>query len=241
MAASYGARWFDMDWQPQFESEAWASAANDYVKLLSDYGPPNASANGYAENLALFKAGECAIWIDATVAASAISDPETSEVADRVGFALAPDRGLGRRSNWLWSWAFAVPQGSDQAEAANRFVAWATSPQYVSLVAAEYGWAHVPPGTRASLYATEDYLAAAPFAPMALRSIETADPGSPAVEEVPYTGIQYVAIPEFTGIATAAGTQIAKALDGRISTQQALRNAQWVAVKVMERARFLSE
>ena len=40
MANSYGARWFDEDWQPQFASEAWASTLNDYLMLLNDYGPP---------------------------------------------------------------------------------------------------------------------------------------------------------------------------------------------------------
>ena len=108
MANSYGARWFDDDWRPQFESEAWASAVNDYVSLIKDFGPPDAASNGYTENLTLFKDGKCAIWIDATVAASSITDPATSSVADRVGFALAPDRGLGKRSNWLWVWALAI-------------------------------------------------------------------------------------------------------------------------------------
>ena len=100
MANSYGARWFDENWQPQLDSATWASTLNDYLKLLNDHGPADASANGYNENLALFQEGKCAIWIDATVAASAITNPGHSKVAHSVGFALAPDRGLGKRSNW---------------------------------------------------------------------------------------------------------------------------------------------
>jgi sorbitol/mannitol transport system substrate-binding protein len=241
MANSYGARWFDMDWRPQFDSEAWASAVNDYVSLLTEFGPPDASANGYTETLELFQKGECAIWIDATVAASALTDPEVSTVADRVGFALAPDRGLGKRSNWLWAWALAISAGSEQQEAAKRFVAWATSKDYLELVAREDGWANVPPGTRKSLYENPEYLKAAPFAKMVLASIEAADPEGPTTEEVPYTGIQYVAIPEFPGMATAVGSRIAEAVAGNIPTQEALDNAQWVTEKVIERARFIRE
>lgn len=241
MANSYGARWFDMDWRPQFDSEAWASAVNDYVSLLTGFGPPDASSNGYAETLELFQKGECAIWIDATVAASAITDPEVSTVADRVGFALAPDRGLGKRSNWLWAWALGISAGSEQQEAAKRFVAWATSKEYAELVAREDGWANVPPGTRKSLYENPEYSQAAPFAEMVLASIEAADPEAPTTEEVPYTGIQYVAIPEFPGMATAVGARIAEAVAGNIPTQEALENAQWVTEKVIERARFIRE
>jgi sorbitol/mannitol transport system substrate-binding protein len=241
MANSYGARWFDEDWQPQLDSETWGSAVNDYVTLLRDYGPPDAPLNGYTETLNLFQNGQCAIWIDATVAASSLTDPETSNVADRIGFALAPDRGLGKRANWLWVWALGISSGSEHQEEAKRFVAWATSKDYTELVAEEEGWVNAPPGTRASLYENPDYLEAAPFAEMVLSSIQAADPSSPTVDEVPYTGIQYVAIPEFPGMGTAVGSQIARALEGEIPTDEALENAQWVTGKVIERARFIAE
>ncbi len=76
---------------------------------------------------------------------------------------------------------------------------------------------------------------------MVLASIQAADPSSPTVDDVPYTGIQYVAIPEFPGMATAVGSQIARAVAGEIPTDEALENAQWVTEKVIERARFISE
>ena len=241
MANSYGARWFDEDWRPQFDSEAWASTLNDYLMLLNDYGPPDAAMNGYKENLALFQNGKCGIWIDATVAASSVTDVGQSKVADKVGFALAPDNGLGKRSNWLWAWALAISAGSEKQDAAKKFVAWATSGAYTGIVAERDGWANVPPGTRATLYRNQAYLDAAPFAEMTLASIEAADPNEPTVTDVPYTGIQYVAIPEFQSIGTAVGDRFAKALDGTISSEEALANAQWVTTKVIERARFLEE
>ena len=109
MANSYGARWFDEKWQPQFNSPEWKTTLTTYVNLMHDAGPPGASSNGFNENLALFNAGKCGMWIDATVAASFVTDPKQSRVADNVGFALAPNNGLGKNANWLWAWNLAIP------------------------------------------------------------------------------------------------------------------------------------
>ena len=76
---------------------------------------------------------------------------------------------------------------------------------------------------------------------MTLASIQAADPNNPTVEKVPYTGIQFVAIPEFQSIGTAVGQRFAKALEGSISSDEALANAQWVTEKVIKRARFLEQ
>ncbi|MDT3778098.1 sugar ABC transporter substrate-binding protein [Nitrospira sp. MA-1] len=238
MANSYGARWFDMDWKAQFDGEAWKAAITDYVELMQAVGPPNAFANGYNENLTLFQSGKCALWIDTTAAGQFVTN-EDSEVADRVGFGLAPDNGLGKSANWLWAWALAIPESSNNPDAAKQFIAWATSKGYLQLVASKEGWSNVPPGTRTSLYENQAYLDAAPFAEMTLASIRAADPENPTVDQVPYTGIQYVAIPEFQSIGTAVGNRFAKALGGEISIDEALDNAQWVTGKVIERARFL--
>ncbi len=56
------------------------------------------------------------------MAASFVSDPKNSTVADKVGYALAPDNGLGKRGNWLWAWSLAVPAGTQKADAAQKFV-----------------------------------------------------------------------------------------------------------------------
>ena len=75
------------------------------------------------------------MWIDATVAASFVTNPKESKVADKVGFALAPNTGLGKNANWLWAWNLAIPAGSKKVEAAEKFIAWATSKDYTKLVA----------------------------------------------------------------------------------------------------------
>ena len=235
---SFGARWFDENWNPQFNSEAWAKTLNFYMDLMTNFGPPGASTNGFNENLSLFQQGKCGMWIDATVAASFVTNPNDSTVADHVGFALAPDNGLGKRSNWLWAWSLAIPAGSDTTDAAKKFIEWATSKEYTALVASKEGWSNVPPGTRTSLYENPAYLEAAPFAMMTLNSINAADPKQPTVDPVPYTGVQFVAIPEFAGIATQVGQEFSAALAGQQSAEEALRKAQALTADEMEAAGY---
>jgi sorbitol/mannitol transport system substrate-binding protein len=238
VANSFGARWFDEDWTPQLDSPAWKEAVTFYNDLITNYGPPGASTNGFNENLALFQQGKCGMWIDATVAASFVTNPDESSVADKVGFALAPDTGKGKRANWLWAWALAIPAGSDATDAAKEFIAWATSKDYLALVAENEGWANVPPGSRTSLYENEQYLNAAPFAQMTLDSINAADPNNPTVDPVPYVGIQYVAIPEWAGIGTLAGQEFSAMVAGQQSPEQALEKAQMLVTDEMEAAGY---
>ncbi len=237
-ANSFGAKWFDMDWKPQFDSAEWKEALTFYIEMMNESGPPGASSNGFNENLSLTQTGKCGMWIDATVAASFVTNPKDSTVADKMGFALAPDTGLGKRGNWLWAWSLAIPAGTKQEGAAKKFVEWATSKEYLALVAEKEGWANVPPGTRASLYANPEY-AKVPFAKMTLDSINSADPQNPTVDKVPYVGVQFVAIPEFQGIATAVGQQFSAALAGTTSIDDALANAQRLTTRAMTKAGYI--
>jgi sorbitol/mannitol transport system substrate-binding protein len=238
MSNSFGARWFDEAWKPQFDQPEWKNTLQFYVDLMKDAGPVGASSNGFNENLTLFQQGKCGMWIDATVAASFVTNAKESSVADKVGFALAPDTGLGKRGNWLWAWSLAVPAGSQKAEAAQKFISWATDKAYAELVASKEGWANVPPGTRTSLYTNPEYQAAAPFAKMTLDSINSADPTAPTVKPVPYTGVQFVAIPEFAGMATTVGQLFSAALAGSTSVDDALAQAQQTVDREMSAAGY---
>ncbi|WP_428648754.1 ABC transporter substrate-binding protein [Roseibium sp.] len=238
VANSFGARWFDENWKPQLDTPAWKEAVSFYNDLLTNYGPPGASTNGFNENLALFQQGKCGMWIDATVAASFVTNPDDSTVADKVGFALAPNKeGVEKRANWLWAWALAIPAGTQKQAAAKEFINWATSKDYLALVAEKEGWANVPPGSRTSLYENPEY-AKVPFAKMTLDSINAANPDSPTVEPVPYVGIQYVAIPEWAGIGTSAGQEFSAMVAGQQTPDEALAKAQALVTEEMEAAGY---
>jgi sorbitol/mannitol transport system substrate-binding protein len=237
MSNSFGAQWFDMDWNATFDGEAWANTLNFFKGMMDESGPAGYATNGFNENLSLFQQGKCGMWIDATVAASFVTNPNDSTVADSVGFALAPDNGLGKRSNWLWAWALAIPAGSQKTDAAKQFIEWATSTSYIELVAANEGWANVPPGARTSLYENPNYKDV-PFAQMTLDSILSADPLHATVNEAPYVGVQFAAIPEFAGIATDVSQEFSAAYAGQQTVEEALAKAQALTNDAMEAAGY---
>ncbi|MAS07314.1 MAG: sugar ABC transporter substrate-binding protein [Ahrensia sp.] len=235
---SFGARWFDEDWNAQFDQPEWKQALTFFVDMMTESGPAGYATNGFNENLSLFQQGKCGMWIDATVAASFVTNPDDSTVADKVGFALAPNHeGVDKRANWLWAWALAIPAGSQKVDAAKQFIEWATSKDYIELVAENEGWANVPPGARTSLYENPNYKDI-PFAKMTLESINLADPQNPTVDPVPYVGVQFVAIPEFAGIATEVSQEFSAVYAGQQTVDEALAKAQAITNDAMEAAGY---
>lgn len=236
---TFGGRWFDEEWKPQINSDEWKQAINFYVDLMKEVGPPGITSNGFNENQALFSTGHCAMWIDATSAAGRIYDPSQSQVADKVAFTKAPVEVTPNGSAWAWSWNLAIPASSQKEEAAKSFLKWATSKQYIDLVGEKESWVAVPPGTRKSTYANEKYKDAAPFAETVLQAIESADPTQPTKDPVPYTGIQFVAIPEFQAIGTIVGQAVSSAVAGQQSVGAALDNAQRQTEQIMTQAGYI--
>ena len=235
MVNAFGGQWFDLNWQPQLLSKPWTQAVGLYVDLLRKYGPPDAVDRNFNGNLALFEQGHCAMWVDASVGAGFVSDPKHSKVAGEVGFSPAPVEVTTKGSHWLWAWGLAIPAdiSAAQAAAAQAFIDWATSRGYVQLVAQRFGWELAPSGTRESTYANPRFEAAAPWAPVELRAIQSADPGDATLPASPYTGVQFVEIPEFRSIGDKVGRQVALAVRGRISVAQALAAAQSAAQREM--------
>jgi sorbitol/mannitol transport system substrate-binding protein len=225
---TFGGQWFNMKWQPQLTSPAFVNATNFYVNLVRKYGEPGASNDSFNQLLTLYGQGKCAMWYDATVAATSIATTYPSVFA-QTGYAFAPVD-LTKSSGWLWTWSLGIPQGTADSGAAWKFVSWATSKQYDQLVASKYGWAAVPPGTRTSLYNTPQYQSAAKaFAGITLASIDGTDPAHPTLNPVPYVGIQYVDIPQFESLGVTVGQQIAGAIAGTESVSQALQAGQSAA------------
>jgi sorbitol/mannitol transport system substrate-binding protein len=236
---TFGGRWMDMKWQPQLTSQPWIDAIRFYVDLLKSYGPPGSVTDGYNEDRALFSNGNCAMWVDSTAAAGYILDPSQSRVAGSTGFAKAPIAKVPDGAAWVWGWALAIPRSSTKVEMAKRFIKWATSKQYVSMVGERYGWLLAPPGTRKSTYENPAYQRAAPFARLVREAILGANFTKPSALPVPYVGIQYVGIPEFQAIGTEVGQEISAALTGDVTVEQALQLAQGEAERELRRGGYL--
>ncbi|MEZ4870377.1 MAG: sugar ABC transporter substrate-binding protein [Caldilineaceae bacterium] len=232
---TFGGRWFDEEWMPQLDSPEWHDAVSFYADLVQRCGPPGVTGNGFTESLTLMSQGQAAMWVDATVAAGFLAN---SDVGPDMGYALAPVGPVAKGNAWLWSWSLAIPKTSAHTAEALRFVTWATSKDYIEIVAEKNGWAAIPPGTRQSTYARPEYLEAAPFAELVLKSILSANPNDSTRDPVPYTGVQFVAIPEFQGIGTDVSQFIADALAGNTTVDEALQKAQAATLQAITDAGY---
>ena len=231
MVNSFGGAWFDKDMRPTINSDQWKAAINFYVDLLGNYGPPGSEGNSFNEILALYNEGKCGMWIDATIAASFLN-------VDGVAYAQSPNAGNPVGANWLWAWAMAVPTGSPNAEESKKFIEWATSKDYIQAVAnhSEFGWSSVPTGTRSSTYAYSEFQAVANFAAAEMAAIESAAPQATDVK--PYVGVQFAAIPEFPEVGSAVAQEMAAALSGAKSVDEALKASQAAADAIMSEAGY---
>ncbi len=228
---SFGGAWFDADFRPTLQSDEWKAAINFYVDLLGTYGPPGSEGNSFNEILALYNEGKCGMWIDATIAASFLE-------VDGVAYAQSPNAGNPVGANWLWAWAMAVPTGTENTEEAKAFIEWATSKEYIQAVGnhPDFGWDKVPTGTRASTYEIAEFQAVAGFAAAEKAAIDSAAPEATDIK--PYVGVQFAAIPEFPEVGSAVAQEIAAALSGAKSVDEALEAAQGAADAIMSEAGY---
>jgi sorbitol/mannitol transport system substrate-binding protein len=212
---TFGGRWFDENWNAQLNSPETRKAVQFYVDLVRKNGEPGAATSGFQECATQFGQGRAAMWYDATSAVSVLEDPEQSAVVGKVGYAPAPIAEKDH-SGWLYTWSLGIPVGAKNKDGAWKFISWMTSKEYLRMVGEQLGWERVPPGSRLSTYQIPEYKeASAAFGPLTLESIENADPLHPTVKPVPYTGIQFVGIPEFQDLGTRVSQQISAAIAGQ--------------------------
>jgi sorbitol/mannitol transport system substrate-binding protein len=236
---TFGGRWFDEKWQPQLTSPQTEKAVKFYVDLLRTHGQQDAAKDGWEGCLQQITQGKTAMWYDDTVFAGSALQEATSQVKNNLGFAMAPVDET-KASGWLWSWGLAITQSSKHKDAAWKFISWATSKEYIKLAGTKAGWDAVPPGSRTSTYSIPQYQSAAKsYADLTLKSINAANPKRPTVDPVPYTGVQYVQIPEFTDIGDYVSQQVAGAIAGTQSVQQALKKSQSYTESVVKKAGYL--
>jgi sorbitol/mannitol transport system substrate-binding protein len=226
---TFGGTWFTQDWQAQVNAPEFTEATQFYVDLVRNHGQAGAAQSGFTECLNAMSQNQVAMWYDATSAAGSLEDPSVSGVAGKVGYVYAPVKET-EASGWLWNWAWGMPADAPNADNAAKFMLWASSKDYENLVGQQLGWSRVPSGKRASTYENPDYQkAAAAFGAITLDSIESVDPANPGVQPRPTVGIQYVAIPEFTDVATKISQDISAAIAGDGNVGPALENGQQLA------------
>ncbi|WP_427117234.1 ABC transporter substrate-binding protein [Pseudarthrobacter scleromae] len=227
---TFGGTWFDKDWNAQVNSPEFTEAVEFYTKLVREHGQAGAAQAGFTECLNNMSQGNVAMWYDATSAAGAL-EADDSPVKGKIGYAQAPVKETAS-SGWLWTWSWAMQAASKKQDAAERFIAWASSKDYEELVASEFGWAKVPSGKRISTYENAEFQKAAPFFEAERFAIENADPKNPGAQERPAVGIQFVGIPEFAALGTNVSQGVSSAIAGQGSVADALAKGQEAAQKV---------
>src|SRR5438045_5490829 len=101
------------------------------------------------------------------------------------------------------------------------------SKSYIHTVGQKLGWSHVLPGSRFSSYQIPQYkkLSAA-YGSLTLQSINATNTAHPTVLPVPYTGVQFLDIPELQAVGTNVSQQLSAAVAGQKSVTSALAQAQ---------------
>jgi len=228
---TFGGTWWDKDWSAQVDAQPFEDATNFYVDLVKAHGESGASQAGFTECLNDLEQGKVAMWYDSTAAAGTLEGSD-SPVAGKIGYVPAPVVKT-KSSGWLYTWAFSIEKAAKHASAAEKFIEWASSKQYEELAGSKVGWASVPAGTRSSLYENPDYQkAAGAFYQQTVDAIKSVDPSDPGVQPRPAPGVQFVAIPEFSDMATQVSQDVSSAIAGQTTVDAALQKGQELAQKV---------
>jgi sorbitol/mannitol transport system substrate-binding protein len=229
---TFGGTWFEKNWTPKVNAPEFKQATQFYVDLVKKYGESGAPQSGFTECLNTFGQGKAAMWYDATSAAGTLEDPNASKVAGHVGYVYAPVEKTDY-SGWLWTWSWVMPKTTKKADAAWKFISWATSKDYENLVGSKLGWSRVPSGKRTSTYSIPQYKdSAKAFADVTLGSIEHANPQNPGLQPRPALGVQYVGIPEFADLGTKVSQEVSAAIAGSTTVDKALNDGQQQAQAV---------
>ncbi|GAA4540989.1 ABC transporter substrate-binding protein [Amycolatopsis samaneae] len=232
VANTFGAQWFDQNWNAKLTSPEFKAAAEFYVNLVREHGEVGASSAGFSECGNRYNQGQAAMWYDATVMAGTNEDPASSKVVGKSGYAPAPVEKT-QSSGWLYTWSLAIPKVAKDKDAAWKFMAWMTGKDFVRKVGETYGWNRVPPGVRKSTYDIPAYRdAAKAYAQPTLDGIADASQQKAMLNPVPYPGIQFVGIPEFQDLGTRVSQQLSAAIAGRESVDGALKQSQQYAETV---------
>ena len=224
---TFGGRWYDEDWNAQLSSPEVNKAVKFYVDLVREYGEPGAAASGFSECATQFSQGRAAMWYDAT---SAVNDRGKPRI-QRPWSAKSATPKLPPRSKpdsgWLYTWSLGIPD-VQPGQRRRLEVHLLDDRQAVHPDRRhQLGWERVPPGSRLSTYQIPQYRDISDR----LRTDHAGfhqhgDSAQPTVQPVPYTGVQFLTIPEFQDLGTRVSQQVSAAIADQKSVADALEQSQ---------------
>ena len=200
--APLGGRVLDDNWNPIVNNEAGVKAG-EALKTILECGPEGATSFGFAEAKNAFLQGQAAMFLDSTVVAGEIDNPEKSKVVGKVGWAPHP---MGvRRGSQTGGFGIAIPKNAQNKDAAFLLMQWLTSKKADKMIALEGG-----NPSRFSTHADPDVNAKFPHMRIFGEALKHADPDWRPI------------IPVWGKINSDLGTTLSKAMTGEMSVKEAL-------------------
>ncbi len=218
--APLGGRIFDDQWQPIVNNDAGVKAA-EALKTIVDCGPEGAQTFGFAEAGAAFLNGDTAMFLDSTVFAGKVDNPDESKVVGKVGWAMHPE-GV-RRGSQTGGFGIGIPKNAENKDAAFLLMQWLTSKKADKMIALEGG-----NPSRFSTHADEEVNAKFPHMATFGEALQHADPDWRPI------------IPVWGKINADLGTTLSKVLTEGMDIQEALDGVAARTQAVMDEAGYYS-
>ena len=216
--APLGGRIFDDEWNPIMNNAAGVKAA-EALKKIVDCGPEGAKTFGFAEAGAAFLQGKTAMFLDSTVFAGQVNNPDKSKVVGKVGWAAHP---MGvRKGSQTGGFGIAIPKNAQNKEAAFLLMQWLTSKKADKLIAMAGG-----NPSRYSTHADAEVNAKFPHMKVFGEALKHADPDWRPI------------IPVWGKINADLGTTLSKVLTEDLDIQEALDGVAERTRAVMDQAGY---
>jgi len=216
---AYGGKFFedytDGDLTPAINSPETLEALNVYMTLLNDYGPKGAGNFNFGEVKAAAQNGQVAFAVEGTGVVASIVDAEASKFAGETGIALPP-AGPAGRSPAIAVHGLGIPASAPDSEASAKFIEWAVSTETVTKIALAEAFSNFTTqtvGENADVQAK--YAKVHPdFLKMQADALNSA------------IGHYRPLLPDWPALGQAIGENINAALNGLMSPEEALENAE---------------
>ncbi|MEM6889466.1 MAG: extracellular solute-binding protein [Pseudomonadota bacterium] len=166
--APLGGRIFDENWNPIMNNAEGVKAA-EALKTIVDCGAEGAETFGFAEAGASFLQGNSAMFLDSTVFAGQVNNPEKSKVVGQVAWAPHPEG--ARRGSQTGGFGIGIPTNAQNKDAAFLLMQWLTSKDADKAIAIAGG-----NPSRFSTHADADVLAEQPHLEVFGEALKYADP-----------------------------------------------------------------
>jgi multiple sugar transport system substrate-binding protein len=209
---------FDESWEPVVNNAAGVKAA-EALKTIVDCGAEGSVNFGFGEALGSFLNGDTAMFLDTTIVAGQVDNPDKSKVVGNVGWALHP---MGtKRASQTGGFGIGIPANAENKDAAFLLMQWLTSKEGDKLVAMAGG-----NPSRFSTHADADVNAKFPHMATFGEALQYADPDWRPI------------IPVWGKINADLGTTLSKVLTEDLDIQEALDGVASRTRAVMEEAGY---